>query len=91
MSMVDSKPGNRTLRQQLLIVSFEQFGYHTDSYEYCRYLGDRFRITYLCPDQGLPRTSRCSIGNNRPLARWSSAFCWRRTGFFGDSASLWSF
>jgi glycosyltransferase involved in cell wall biosynthesis len=39
------------------MVSFEQFGYHTDSYEYCRYLGDRYRITYLCPDQGLPRKS----------------------------------
>jgi glycosyltransferase involved in cell wall biosynthesis len=43
--------------RRLLLVSFEQFGYHTDSYEYCRYLVDRFGITYLCPDQGLPRTA----------------------------------
>jgi glycosyltransferase involved in cell wall biosynthesis len=50
-----------SLRQQLLIVSFEQFGYHTDSYEYCRYLGDRFRITYLCPDQGLPRKNLADV------------------------------
>ena len=42
-------------RKTLLMVSFEQFGYHPDSYEYCRYLADRYRITYLCPDQGLPR------------------------------------
>jgi glycosyltransferase involved in cell wall biosynthesis len=44
-------------QRQLLVVSFEQFGYHTDSFEYCRYLRDRYRITYLCPDQGLERKS----------------------------------
>lgn len=49
---VSELPGRR---KTLLMVSFEQFGYHTDSYEYCRYLADRYRITYLCPDQGLPR------------------------------------
>jgi len=37
------------------MVSFEQFGYHIDTFEYCRHLRDRYRITYLCPDRGLPR------------------------------------
>lgn len=56
-----SIPGAGSSLRRLLIVSFEQFGYHTDSYEYCRHLGDRFRITYLCPDQGLPRTSLADV------------------------------
>ena len=61
MGMVDLKSDNRSLPRRLLIVSFEQFGYHTDSYEYCRHLGDSFRITYLCPDQGLPRKSLAGV------------------------------
>jgi glycosyltransferase involved in cell wall biosynthesis len=61
MSMVDSNSGNRSSPPRLLIVSFEQFGYHTDSSEYCRHLEDRFRITYLCPDQGLPRKSLADV------------------------------
>jgi glycosyltransferase involved in cell wall biosynthesis len=55
--MVVSETDTGSSPPRLLIVSFEQFGYHTDSYEYCRHLGDRFLITYLCPDQGLPRKS----------------------------------
>jgi glycosyltransferase involved in cell wall biosynthesis len=55
MSMMDSILTAESPPRRLLIASFEQFGYHTDSYEYCRHLGDRFLITYLCPDQGLPR------------------------------------
>jgi glycosyltransferase involved in cell wall biosynthesis len=61
MSMVDSKSGNGPSPSRLLIVSFEQFGYHADSHEYCRHLGDRFRITYLCPDQGLPHQSLADV------------------------------
>lgn len=61
MSMVDSKPGPGSSPPRLLIVSFEQFGYHTDSSEYCRHLRDRFRITYLCPDQGLPHKSLADV------------------------------
>jgi glycosyltransferase involved in cell wall biosynthesis len=57
MSMVVSEVGTGSSPPRLLIVSFEQFGYHTDSYEYCRHLGNRFQITYLCPEQGLPRKS----------------------------------
>lgn len=46
----------------LLIVSFEQFGYHIDTFEYCRHLQDKFRITYICPDQGLPRRELPGVG-----------------------------
>lgn len=48
-------------RRQLLLVSFEQFGYHIDTFEYCRHLGERYRITYLCPDQGLSRKSLAGV------------------------------
>jgi len=59
MNEVDS--GRGATRKSLLLVSFEQFGYHTDSYEYCRYLSGQFRITYLCPDQGLPRKTLADV------------------------------
>jgi glycosyltransferase involved in cell wall biosynthesis len=61
MGMVDSKSGGGASRQRLLVVSFEQFGYHTDTFEYCRYLSGRFEIVYLCPDQNLPRRSLSDI------------------------------
>ena len=39
----------------VLVVSFEQFGYHIDTFEYCRHLRERYRTAYLCIDHGLPR------------------------------------
>lgn len=59
--MVDSNSDKGPRRQRLLIVSFEQFGYHTDTFEYCRYLRDRFEIVYLCLDQDLPRRKRTAV------------------------------
>jgi glycosyltransferase involved in cell wall biosynthesis len=44
-----------TRRPSILVVSWHQFGYHTDSFEYCRHLRERFELTYLCVDQGLSR------------------------------------
>jgi len=41
--------------QKLLIIYPNQFGYHTDSYMYCKYLHKRYDITYVCFDQGFPR------------------------------------
>lgn len=38
----------------LFIVCPKQFGYLTDYYYYCKYLGD-FTIVYLCRDQGLKK------------------------------------
>ena len=34
--------------KQLLIISNEQFGYHTDSFKYCEYLKEVYDITYFC-------------------------------------------
>lgn len=39
----------------LLIISNEQFGYHTDSFKYCQYLKDQYSITYLCFFKGLEK------------------------------------
>jgi len=38
--------------KKLLIINRAQFGYHIDSYKYCQYLKDKFKITYLCLDVG---------------------------------------
>jgi len=40
---------------KLLIVNLSQFGYHTDTYYYCKYLKDEFKITYLCWDYNKPQ------------------------------------
>jgi len=69
----------------LLLVSVEQFGYHIDTYEYCRSLRDRCRITYLCLDQGLPR---------RELEGVEVLYCSRRPlgkvelGLLADSSAV---
>ncbi len=41
--------------KRLLIVNFAQFGYHTDTYFYCRYLRNEYAVTYLCWDYGRER------------------------------------
>ncbi len=41
--------------KKLIIISQEQFGYHIDTYYYCKYLRDEFDIDYICWDQGLPK------------------------------------
>ncbi len=46
------RPGSR---ESIVLVSFEQFGYHIDTLEYCRHLRDRYSVTYLCLDHHLPR------------------------------------
>ena len=44
-------PGNR---RRMVIVSQDQFGYLTDSYQYCKYLRAEFDITYVGWDYDLP-------------------------------------
>ncbi len=41
--------------KKLLFINNAQFGYHTDSYIYCLYLGRDNDVTYLCWDYGLER------------------------------------
>lgn len=38
------------MKKKLLIINQLQFGYHSDTYYYCKYLGDTFNITYICWD-----------------------------------------
>jgi len=40
---------------KLLIVYPNQFGYHTDTYMYCKYLQYKYAITYVCFDQGFEK------------------------------------
>jgi hypothetical protein len=44
-----------SINPKLLIVYPNQFGYHTDSYNYCIYLRDKFDVTYICFDQGFEK------------------------------------
>lgn len=44
-------------RRKLLLLCQNQFGYHIDTYYYCKYLRYQFDITYLCWDYGLPTMS----------------------------------
>ena len=44
-------------KRGLLILNRQQFGYHTDTYCYCRYLNNTFDIQYLGWDYGRPRKS----------------------------------
>lgn len=36
------------MKQKLLIINKDFFGYHVDTYKYCQYLRDRYDITYIC-------------------------------------------
>lgn len=39
-------------RPDLVIINSEQFGYHIDTYYYCKYLRDKYQITYIGWDHG---------------------------------------
>lgn len=43
------------MKKKLLIINKAQFGYHTDSYQYCEYLKNKYDITYMCFDTGQPK------------------------------------
>ena len=41
--------------KKLLFISPSQFGYLTDYYYFCKYLRDRFEVSFICFDRGLPK------------------------------------
>jgi len=41
------------LKKKLLIINKTQFGYHIDTYMYCKYLAGKYEIMYICYDHGL--------------------------------------
>ena len=43
------------MKRKLIIVNSEQFGYNNATYYYCKYLKDRYKITYIGWDHGLDR------------------------------------
>jgi glycosyltransferase involved in cell wall biosynthesis len=40
---------------KILFINQNQFGYHMDTWYYCKYLHSEFKITYICFDQGLEK------------------------------------
>ena len=47
--------------KKILILNQDQFGYHTDTYQYCRYLRRFYAITYLCWDYGSAKVEQEGI------------------------------
>ena len=43
------------MRKSLLILNRVQFGYHSGTFYYCKYLPDEYDVTYVCWDYGRPR------------------------------------
>lgn len=43
------------MKPNLVCINSEQFGYHTDTYYYCKYLKDKYEISYICWDHGLKK------------------------------------
>ncbi|SDT86290.1 glycosyltransferase [Desulfobacula phenolica] len=48
-------------QNRFLIISQNQFGYHTDTYYYCRYLQKSFDISYICWDYNYKKISMDGI------------------------------
>ena len=40
---------------KLIIIAQEQFGYHIDTYYYCKYLKNDFNLVYICWDHGFQK------------------------------------
>lgn len=59
--MKKRQPADGRQMKRLLIVNFAQFGYHTDTYMYCKYLKEEYAITYLCWDYGYPRITEDGV------------------------------
>lgn len=53
---------------KMLILCQNQFGYHVDSFSYCKYLGSNYEITYLCWDYSRKKVSLDNI-NVRYVSR----------------------
>lgn len=47
--------------KRILIATNNQFGYHTDIYKYCEFLGKLYEIEVLCCDNNLPRVINGNI------------------------------
>lgn len=43
--------------KKVLIISWQQFGYHTDTYNYCLYLNNKFNIKFICFDENLKKVN----------------------------------
>jgi len=62
--------------KKFLIISWEQFGYHTDNFNYAYYLRDKFKIMVICFDEGLKKNELSGVNvvyiknlNNKILRR----------------------
>ena len=47
--------GQSRMRKSILIINRAQFGYHTDTYQYCKHLRELYDLTYVGWDHGRPK------------------------------------
>lgn len=40
------------MKKKIFIINKAQFGYHIDTYYYCKFLSDKFEVIYICFDEG---------------------------------------
>lgn len=43
------------MNRSIFLISWQQFGYHTDMFNYCRYLKQKYEITFISFDENLPK------------------------------------
>lgn len=55
------KASSPNRRQSLLIINRQQFGYHIDTFYYCRYLREDYDIKYVCWDYAKPKVELSGV------------------------------
>lgn len=48
-------------KNRILIINRKQFGYHIDTYYYCKFIKDKYDITYLCWDMELKKITEDGV------------------------------
>lgn len=48
-------------KNDIVIICNQQFGYHIDTYQYCKYLKEKYSFYYICKNEGKPIISANSI------------------------------
>jgi len=49
------------MKKNLVIINQAQFGYHLDTYFYCKYLRDQISVKYICWDHTLPKVKMKNV------------------------------
>jgi len=70
------------MKPNVLIINKSQFGYHTDTFYYCKYLSDNFNVTYLCFDENNKKQKISNV--NVIYVCWKGSFFYKAFNFFKE-------